>query len=455
MKYDLICDERNDCKTVMLDGKWGLTDLSYNELTPIQFGSKPCRIEQKYFKCIKEGKNGIFDFLGKEVIPVAYDNIIHLKDEVFYAVTNMCNKIIDLKNDFEIELLKGTSILGMVEDYLIASCNGLMGIMDRKGELVVPAECSNITTQNNYAILYYADKKIAVFNLKTNTIIIKGEFIEVGVLSEEIISAKNKKKKWGFYDKTGKEIIPFEYDSWTYFKNIDLLIVSQKNNKWLLNTKGEQIIPACYEEIDQLTNNIFVVTKNGKKGIVYACGKQIAPCKYDIIKSYIHEEYLKVEVGDKKGLLDLEGNVIIPTVYSEIEYLSSKYAIVRLDYFKRGLYNLQTGKMVCDVRYRSIGSFSEGYAVVENLDGKYGYIDEQGNEVIKCKHYSAGSFRNGYAQVSSAYHKKGYINREGQEVTKLIYDELGPINNNGEVKVRYVDEDYNTITGIIYISDKK
>ena len=66
------------------------------------------------------------------------------------------------------------------------------------------------------------------------------------------------------------------------------------------------------------------------------------------------------------------------------------------------------------VLYNQILSFSEGLATVK-LDGKYGFINTKGKEVIPCKYDYAGEFSEGLAKVGLDG-KDGYINTKGKLV---------------------------------------
>ena len=66
-----------------------------------------------------------------------------------------------------------------------------------------------------------------------------------------------------------------------------------------------------------------------------------------------------------------------------------------------------------------MGSFTEnGLAEVEK-DGKWGYIDEKGEEVISCQYDDVGSFtENGLAAVQKG-DTWSYIDTTGEEVISL------------------------------------
>jgi hypothetical protein len=58
----------------------------------------------------------------------------------------------------------------------------------------------------------------------------------------------------------------------------------------------------------------------------------------------------------------------------------------------------KTGKEVIPLKYDDARSFSEGLASV-NLNGKWGYIDKTGKEVIPFKYDDAWPFSKGRAEV--------------------------------------------------------
>lgn len=68
-------------------------------------------------------------------------------------------------------------------------------------------------------------------------------------------------------------------------------------------------------------------------------------------------------------------------------------------------------------RYIVIKNFHEGFAAVANKDGKWGYINSKGEEVIPCKYESAFEFSEGLACV--------YVSKDNQSVEFI--DERGNV----------------------------
>ena len=77
---------------------------------------------------------------------------------------------------------------------------------------------------------------------------------------------------------------------------------------------------------------------------------------------------------------------------------------------------------ICPLKYSWVGYFYNGFAIVK-LDRKYGFIDENGNEICSLKYDGVGNFQNGFARVRLDK-KYGYINENGNEVCDIIYDQV-------------------------------
>lgn len=71
--------------------------------------------------------------------------------------------------------------------------------------------------------------------------------------------------------------------------------------------------------------------------------------------------------------------------------------------------------------YSSVGYFHEGYARAEK-NGKYGFVDENGKEIIPPKYEWVGEFKEGVARVFTN-NKAGYIEKEGKVVIPEKYDD--------------------------------
>lgn len=111
--------------------------------------------------------------------------------------------------------------------------------------------------------------------------------------------------------------------------------------------------------------------------------------------------------------------------YTQVYAFSENSAWVTLN-GKQGFIN-NVGKDVVPIKYDDSSSFSEGLATVrtgEAHTGKWGFIDKTGKEVIVPKYDFVGDFSEGMAEVS-LNGKWGYIDRTGREAIALKYDDAG------------------------------
>jgi hypothetical protein len=109
------------------------------------------------------------------------------------------------------------------------------------------------------------------------------------------------------------------------------------------------------------------------------------------------------------------------------EYLpaESLYPVVEKE--RWGYMNRQ-GQIIIKPRFEQAGNFSEGLATVRT-NGQYGYINTSGKIVIKQSLDFAYAFRNGYALVYKNSIPQ-IIRKNGQPVFKNMYPELTMVNEN-------------------------
>ena len=173
-----------------------------------------------------------------------------------------------------------------------------------------------------------------------------------------------------------------------------------------VNEDGFVVVPIIYEWVDSFTNGIAIVKKNNKYGGVNKEGEEVIPLKYDELKRLQSGEILATK-GERKGIVDNNGN----------EDLSLQFDTSNL---------FSTG----------INFGIQGLALVKK-EGKYGFIDKEGNTVIDFIYDDAWPFFD--AEITRVAVKEklqygtktkyGYVNTGGEMITPLIYDYAYPFKN--------------------------
>ena len=108
--------------------------------------------------------------------------------------------------------------------------------------------------------------------------------------------------------------------------------------------------------------------------------------------------------------------------------------------------------------YHCIWNFSDGMAKVEK-NGKKGYVDKNGKEIVKPKYDKAYDFSGGMAMVSKNG-EYGFVNKSGKEIVKCKYDvAYGPFDGTVLVcrndKWSYVNKNGKAISMSKYELEKK
>lgn len=123
------------------------------------------------------------------------------------------------------------------------------------------------------------------------------------------------------------------------------------------------------------------------------------------------------------GLIDRQGNVLVPFIYDVVEWDSrSGLAAVCHDGLW-GLFNRE-GEQLTEIKYSWLSEFEEGL-LLARTDQKYGYLDRQGREAIPFIYDQASSFHHGSAPVEIRG-RKMEIDPTGQVIKSEVEEELIP-----------------------------
>jgi len=141
----------------------------------------------------------------------------------------------------------------------------------------------------------------------------------------------NKNNKWGYKDSNDNIVIETKYDYASFFYN-NLAIV-QKNGKYgLIDKEGNQLVDFEYDNLElkfASEQTYYLVTLNDKKGVLNLEGKLVIPINYDAIRSNT-KDIFNLKIGNKHGFASL-GNFIIPAIYSREFYLSRGDRFIKVE----------------------------------------------------------------------------------------------------------------------------
>jgi uncharacterized caspase-like protein len=307
-------------------------------------------------------------------------------------------------------------------------------------------------TSGEFSGIYKATAELKLARLKkANSAIVWKELLpkaklflkynDVGEFSEGLAKA-SLKGKYGFIDKTGKEVITPKYDVVESFsEGLAKVRIREIEEKYgFIDRNGNEIVPLKYDGAVSFSEGLAMVrmgefrNSNWKYGFIDKTGKEVIPLKYFTASSFSYGLALvclidKCFIIDKtenikKNLKDGFRNCGINNLPSE--------GVFGFEEVARCGYINGYGEVVIPPKYWEVESFSEGLAVVKNLESrgwKYGYIDKTGKEIVSLKYDDAESFSEGLAIVTTgefrnSNRKYGLIDKNGKEVIPLKYDRI-------------------------------
>lgn len=167
-------------------------------------------------------------------------------------------------------------------------------------------------------------------------------------------------------------------------------------------------------------------TQDGNRfGFRRADGTVIKPNIYLYVDKF-HGDYCKVYLDDHQcGMIDRDGNEIVPCLYFDLEYPSDGRIWAMRD-GQVGFLDMH-GNVAIPFQYKRAGSFSEGRAqvlvVIDSFSMGCTYIDTAGNRLFPPVFDNAMPYNEGYAPVFR-YQRWGLIDRDGHEVLPTMYEHL-------------------------------
>jgi hypothetical protein len=239
-----------------------------------------------------------------------------------------------------------------------------------------------------------------------------------------------------------KSIIPVKYENAGSFS--EGLGAVKLNDKWgFINKTGVIVIPFKYEEISSFRNGFAKVKLNGKYGYINRSGKPITQFIYDFLSGTFNEGVCKVSKDNKMGFIDETGVEIITTQFDDVSDFTYGFAtVVKKEFFEtlncvayecklinkqgRVIYKLDPYPQKYGLGYSYIGSFNK-YGLAKVCNKKlYGFINNNGIEIIPIQYQKIGNFNEGLVSVYvSKYYRYTYFNTKGIQQTPEYYTTAG------------------------------
>lgn len=382
--YDVV-EETGEYKTKVINSK---NEEIYTEYDKVEVldnydSNGNAWYETDIFRVQKDGKYGLIDINGKEILSIQYENI---------------------------ETLKG------LENSILVQKDGLYGLVNKSGATIINTEFTKIKKydtdykkgyitvdkENKYGLVSYAGSQI----LEN-----KYEKIEQIYGENYFVIQENGKQK--LINSGGEEIIKEGYDKITQINTDGIIFV--KNNKYgFMGFDGKVKITPEYEELEEINTGILKAKQNKKYGIIdLEKNERLAFNYIDVYYENNAGFYVAEDSNYNSSIIDSNFNVKLTGIISELnkdkgymklktdqeykyynfkfeekdvkEILSSNTLYVSKKDNKYGFVD-KDGKVVVDYIYDEAQEQNVyGYAAI-NKDGLWGAIDSTGKVVVEPKY---------------------------------------------------------------------
>lgn len=346
MREDIYCVDTGDTWIYITQEGEALTPDSYTVAYPFHEG----------LACVcKEGKYGFIDTEGGTVIDFVYDRATPFVEGAAYFCKGGSYGFMD-RTGTPLFYLDCDSVSNFQEGLARISVDGRYGYINREGEIIIPPVYDyGSNFQDGYAQVR-KDNKEGVID-RAGRELVAPEYVEIDRRGDCFIGEKN--GKYYIFDSQGKALLEEPCDEVSGYDEIflryadtgkhgfihegkavfldpayslgvilhdrELVIAWQDGYQGVMSFQGEVKIPFCYNSItyDKGAEVFIVSNEEQDKGLIAADDfSQPVKCIYRSIGPFVNGQ-AAVSVEGKYGIIDTQGNLILPLEYDEIHLLEN------------------------------------------------------------------------------------------------------------------------------------
>ena len=328
-------------------------------------------------------KWGLVDKNENIVIPCMYDEVMPIYEKALYWVCSN-NQWGCINRNGEVTVPTLYSKPQIINDsYFRIKDRNKEGLVSPNGEIIVPCiyESVSFCDGNYFEVSFIDEKRNRTFGLYDNSgkMLLDCEYDEIVCGTEGMyVWIKCKKNdRWQYYLGAQGRWGDVDFSTTGYythaehFKNGYARVFKGEQYGFLSLYEQREIIPCIYNHsFEHYGHGVFVLWNDDVFAITNEARDLLTPYKYK--HAYVSDKYISVQDANtsKWGLLDYNGNEIIPTIYDRSFSIENN---------GKGI-TFQNGKGGCiDINNNVVIPFEYDKIVYE----KNGYIATYTNDVLK------------------------------------------------------------------------
>lgn len=320
--------------------------------------------EDNVLRVSRNGKYGIINFEGQEVLPCEYDEITALK--------------------------------GVTSNFLVKK-DGKLGLVNEKGQTIINTEYKNILTlkegyKSEYVIVN-AENKYGVIST-SGTILIEPTYEGVKYLGSSSLFAVKQDNTWKLMDTEEKKIIiDGGYKDIVEAKSENIVVVNNDGKYGVVSKENEEKIKPQYEDLKYAFSIYYIAKKDGKYGVINLENEEVIKFEYKNMEYVENGGFIQADRTDTETVIfDNNLGQKVTGIISEVNtdkgyikvYTNNEYKYYNFKLEEKNSFDLLTANTL----------------FLSKKDGKYGYVDKSGKVVVDYI-YEDGTEQNskGFAAV--------------------------------------------------------
>gem|GEM_PF-883963 len=413
---------------VKVDRKWGLIDAQ-GELVAAPRYQAIHQIPGDHAIAVLNDQYGLLNSVGTELVPPQYTFLREINDElVLLNQGGSCEDgdcdgglwgMIYLSDQTTLEpqfsLISrfdedGFALVNFGGDCTYDDCEGgWWGLIDNQARIRIPAQYLEVVPRSGSEAFVKNDQGWGLFSLLNDS-------MQVPPVYEDLIRvgpnrlAMQLEGKFGVVNNWNKAIIPAIYDNIKDGK-LGYLAYEAKGGYGLMDSLGQHITQPLYEKVEKGAHGWIKVFAEGRWGLRTLKDKEVLGTVL-LGVPYLGPSFAVIQRGMTKGVINTQGESIVPTRYENIRVVKDSVFIVRdkrifkwYDLKGRILRTLELtgfdptskelvqkvqkgkswgvidlyGKWVVPPKYEKIALFGQVAKAKQNGEWKYFYFDAEGN----------------------------------------------------------------------------
>lgn len=371
-------------------GKTALIDEKGSELIPLEnFRFRTWENKDRLI-CTKQGKECVYDFNGKQIIPFS-EKIEFGSENRFFVKINGSWFIYDFDGK-QVSDRAFTTDLRFYKGRTYISTGEKSGeIIDNNGKTLTKISDHNVDNINAFPFLVTLD------------------------------AAKN---RYGIINDTEKVIADEIYDQ--AFVGREYIYLTKDDKVSIFSKKEGKVYDLDYQYVNPLFNGLFKTSQdqnNPKAAVVRLSGEVVFPKEYDRVEglTIAGEKYIYLRKNDEETIVDKNLKNILKENY-EIEKIFPNTIILNKDnnYYK---FSPKDGEYIELKGLKEIKPL-EMYPMIigKNADNFYGVLNENGKEIIPFVYDDIITFSGANEFVIRKGNKFGISNHKNEPLAEVVFD---------------------------------